>query len=283
MSAVVIAGNTSGTVTLQAPAVAGTTVLNLPTVSGGTLVTTDSSGNVALGNSTPINGDRLNIIGTSGSGAAIAQCRFDNTPTAVAFRQYKSRSATIGGNTTVQNGDYLGLYSVYAADGTGYILGGYAGWIVDGAVSTNIVPTKFSIATGNTSGSTVEQVIVKSDGSFQMNSGYGSAATAYGCRAWVNFNGTTSPGTIRASGNVTSVTKNATGDYTVNFTNAMPDANYSICYGTGGNSAGQYPIVGSKDAALGGTAQTTTAFRMFSVNLGASAVDTAFLYAAVFR
>jgi len=47
------------------------------------------------------------------------------------------------------------------------------------------------------------------------------------CKAWVNFNGTTSPGTIRSSYNVSSVTKNGTGDYTVNFTTAMSDANYS--------------------------------------------------------
>jgi hypothetical protein len=67
-----------------------------------------------------------------------------------------------------------------------------------------------------------------SSANFKFNSGYGSVATAYGCRAWVNFNGTTSPGTIRASGNVSSVTKNGTGDYTVNFTTAMPDANYAI-------------------------------------------------------
>jgi hypothetical protein len=46
-------------------------------------------------------------------------------------------------------------------------------------------------------------------------------------KAWVNFNGTTSPGTIRSSYNVSSVTKNGTGDYTVNFTTAMSDANYS--------------------------------------------------------
>ena len=128
------------------------------------------------------------------------------------------------------------------------------------------------------------RLLIDTSGNLQFNSGYGSVATAYGCRAWVNFNGTLS-GTIspRGSGNVTSVTKNGTGDYTVNITTAMPDANYAVCYGTGGNSAGQYPIAGSKDAALGGTAQTTTAFRMFSVNLGASPVDTAFLYAAVFR
>ncbi len=64
-------------------------------------------------------------------------------------------------------------------------------------------------------------------GNFLMNSGYGSAAVAYGCRAWVNFNGTGTVA-IRASGNVTSITDNGTGDYTVNFTTAMPDANYAV-------------------------------------------------------
>ena len=67
-------------------------------------------------------------------------------------------------------------------------------------------------------------------GNFLTNSGYGSLATAYGCRAWVNFNGTGTTATnqtIRASGNVTSVYKNGTGDYTVNFTTALVDANYS--------------------------------------------------------
>lgn len=67
-----------------------------------------------------------------------------------------------------------------------------------------------------------------SSANFQFNSGYGSVATAYGCRAWVNFNGTGAVA-IRASGNVTSITDNGTGDYTVNFTSAMPDGNYS-CY-----------------------------------------------------
>ena len=64
-------------------------------------------------------------------------------------------------------------------------------------------------------------------GNFQFNSGYGSVATAFGCRAWVNFNGTGTVA-IRASGNVSSITDNGTGDYTINFTNAMPDANYAV-------------------------------------------------------
>lgn len=58
-----------------------------------------------------------------------------------------------------------------------------------------------------------------------------SLLAAYASRAWVNFNGTGTTGTdqtIRSSGNVTSVYKNATGDYTVNFTYPMPDANYAV-------------------------------------------------------
>ena len=51
-------------------------------------------------------------------------------------------------------------------------------------------------------------------------------APSYLCRAWVNFNGTGTVA-IRASGNVTSITDNGTGDYTVNFTTAMTDANYT--------------------------------------------------------
>ena len=47
-------------------------------------------------------------------------------------------------------------------------------------------------------------------------------------KAWVNFNGTTSPSTIRSSYNVSSVTKNGTGDYTVNFATPTSDENYSV-------------------------------------------------------
>ena len=59
-------------------------------------------------------------------------------------------------------------------------------------------------------------------------------APLYMCRAWVNFDGTlASPITPRASGNTSSVTKSSTALYTINFTTAMPDANYSIV-GAGG-------------------------------------------------
>jgi len=65
------------------------------------------------------------------------------------------------------------------------------------------------------------------------------------CKAWVNFNGTTSPGTIRSSYNVSSVTKNGTGDYTVNFATAMADANYSLNISTSRDGSPQGNIVNS--------------------------------------
>ena len=52
------------------------------------------------------------------------------------------------------------------------------------------------------------------------------SAPMYACRAWVNFNGQGAV-SIRGSGNVTSITDNGTGNYTVNFTTAMPDANFA--------------------------------------------------------
>jgi hypothetical protein len=73
----------------------------------------------------------------------------------------------------------------------------------------------------------VEFARITTSGNLQFNSGYGSVATAYGCRAWVTFNGTGTVA-IRASGNVSSITDNNTGDYTVNFTTAMPDENYAV-------------------------------------------------------
>jgi hypothetical protein len=90
---------------------------------------------------------------------------------------------------------------------------------------------KFQTAVG-------DAAAITAAGLLQFNSGYGSVATAYGCRAWVNFNGTTvTPSTIRGSGNVSSVTKNATGTYTVNFTTAMVDANYSVITACSTNNA----------------------------------------------
>jgi hypothetical protein len=86
---------------------------------------------------------------------------------------------------------------------------------------------------------------------------------AYQCRAWVNFNGTGTVA-IRASGNVTSITDNGTGSYTLNFSTAMPDANYAVAAiirPDGGSGRFDTAIIN------GGTAPTTSAVR---INTGIS-------------
>jgi len=86
---------------------------------------------------------------------------------------------------------------------------------------------EFKFFADNSSGSAVERMRLNSTGDLLFNSGYGSLAVAYGCRAWVNFNGTGTPA-IRGSGNVSSVSDiGGNGNYTVNFTTLMPDVNYS--------------------------------------------------------
>lgn len=116
--------------------------------------------------------------------------------------------------------------------------------------------------------------------------GYGTY-NEYKCRAWVNFNGT-GVVAIRASGNVSSITDNGVGDYTVNFTTAMSDANYApvtmaVMDGTQFSGAGYYStyitykantrLVGSVGFLTGYSNQATTS----------SKVDCADIAVAVFR
>jgi hypothetical protein len=119
-----------------------------------------------------------------------------------------------------------------------------------------------------------------SGGNFQFNSGYGSVATAYGCRAWVNFNGTGTVA-IRASGNVSSITDNGVGDYTVNFATAMPDANYMVAGTAQRNAAND----GGNALALkqGVTALTTSSVRVATLFGGSSNEDCPQVHVAIIR
>jgi hypothetical protein len=103
-------------------------------------------------------------------------------------------------------------------------------------------------------------------------------APIYPCRAWVNFNGTGTVA-IRASGNVSSITDNGTGDYTVNFTTAMPDANYCIQIAsrnfTSNTNKSDNPNV---------VDPTTSAIRMYHLEgAGPANTDSPSIYVAVFR
>jgi hypothetical protein len=118
-------------------------------------------------------------------------------------------------------------------------------------------------------------------GDFKMNSGYGSVATAYGCRAWVNFNGTGTVA-IRASGNVSSITDNGAGDYTVNFTTAMSDANYAFTAFPKTSSGAQNRTVFA-NGDNGNTTQSAENYRFYTATLAGTPTDTDFVNAAIFR
>jgi hypothetical protein len=98
-------------------------------------------------------------------------------------------------------------------------------------------------------------------------------------RAWVNFNGTGTVA-IRASYNVASITDNGAGDYTVNFTTALPDANYSTNV-TGSNGGGANGLVGFVNN--NATAPTTSLVRLQIASSAFAAADASIVNVAIFR
>lgn len=103
----------------------------------------------------------------------------------------------------------------------------------------------------------------------------GSAPT-YACRAWVNFNGTGTVA-IRASGNVSSITDNGLGTYTVNFATAMPDANYAA------NCSMSVDAVNAQGRWPGVDSYTTSSVRVYVAVYGSSGADMATVSVSVFR
>lgn len=122
-----------------------------------------------------------------------------------------------------------------------------------------------------------QNVLVANDTAVKTALNATGTAPIYACRAWVNFNGTGTVA-IRASGNVSSITDNGVGDYTVNFTTAMVDANYSCV-----------PMAKETDnITSNGNLTHTTSFLGSSVRIltnayQATKLDSAIVVAQVFR
>ena len=113
-----------------------------------------------------------------------------------------------------------------------------------------------------------------------------TSAPIFGCRAWVNFDGTSTTSissedccAIRASGNVSKVVRNGTGDYTVNFTTAMEDANYAIVgSNVGSDSSNYYSFVAARGIAL-----SASSCRFYLIHHAGSINDMNYVHIAVFR
>ena len=112
-----------------------------------------------------------------------------------------------------------------------------------------------------------------------LRNGFNASGSApvYACRAWVNFNGTGTPA-IRASGNVSSITDNGAGDYTINFTTAMSDANFAAIASCSDDASGSN-IPGSVSI----VSQTTSTVRLLVRDSGSGAVDRVSVHCAIFR
>ena len=129
----------------------------------------------------------------------------------------------------------------------------------------------FSLGSGTITFATngAERVRINSDGSFMVGTGgtwAGSDGYVYSrttTRAWANFNGVTTTNiTPRANFNVTSITYNAVGDYTINFTNAMQDANYAVAICGSDGLSYNHGRIASGGAGNVPTLMSTTAVRI---------------------
>jgi hypothetical protein len=184
---------------------------------------------------------------TSADNSGSLQLATNNGTTAVTIDT--SQNVGIGTASPISNGGYGGL-SLNGTSGALFSMmtnGTESGRIASLGDETSVqckASTGYINFVQGVSGGTVRGRF-DSAGNFQYNSGYGSVATAFGCRAWVNFVGTGTP-TIQASGNVSSLTDLGAGHYNVNFSNALPDTLFTA-FNTadiGGWTAGRNQIAG---------------------------------------
>ena len=112
----------------------------------------------------------------------------------------------------------------------------------------------------------------------QNAAGTGQPAMSGAAKAWVNFNGTGTVA-IRAAFNVTSITDNGTGNYTVNFTSALADANYAV---GGMTNYGSFVCLQEQRDGTG-TDPSASALRIITMDHASNINDNPWVYTVFFR
>ncbi len=151
--------------------------------------------------------------------------------------------------------------------------------VADGGTGRSTLTANAVLIGNGTSG--INSVAPSTSGNVLTSDGtnWTSAANPEYLKAWVNYKGTATV-SIRASYNVSSVTVNSTGDYTVTMTNALADANYAFVGTAGGGSSNPNNYLTGPSTA---TTMSTTQFRFQTRNDGAGFVDSDTIMISVFR
>lgn len=206
------------------------------------------------------------------------------------------KNASSGSNNIVLNTDgtiggaaLAGVSDVTGVNTTGTVTSGTTSLTV--ASATGIAAGMFVVGQGITPGTTVSSIasttvtlsananatLSSAPVTFYSASKIITPATVGGmlCRAWVNFNGTGTVA-IRASGNVSSITDGGVGIYTVNFTTAMVDANYSAV-GTAPWAGGPY-LLGITESN-----KTTSGVNVYTGTSAGASTDVSGVNVAIFR
>lgn len=192
------------------------------------------------------------------------------------------KCAVKGGDVRIVGAASTTRRITYFNDGGAYTLGSSGGAAIafaqDGSSNQSI-----SFETHHNGVSHAARLKIDIDGTFSACIPDGTTLyPAYLCRAWVNFNGTGTVA-IRASGNVSSITDNGVGDYTVNFATALPDANYAVSGVVVGWTTGNFGVLSIHGTSAGATTKTTSALRIQTYNAQTGLGDFADVNVQIFR
>jgi len=223
------------------------------------------------------------LDGTAGaSGQALVSAGSGNTPTWSTLGTMASQSASA---VAITGGTITGITDLTVADG-----GTGASSITANSV---ILGNGSSTLSGNLVAPSTSGNVLTSNGTTWTSAAAATGITTttgsapyYGARAFVNFNGIGTVA-IRASSNVSSITDNGAGDYTVNFTTAMPDINYTTVVSSitmGGTPQVSYASLASYNStSYGPTSSSVRVIQGGTGNTGGPLEDTAYFNVVIFR
>jgi hypothetical protein len=152
--------------------------------------------------------------------------------------------------------------------------------VIDGATGVTAAAFDGALDGADLTGSVAASLLTGDVAAARITTALNASGSApiFACRAWVNFDGTGTVA-IRASGNVSSITDNGVGDYTINLATALTDANYSLALACRNEIVAGDLAINVKQ----GTTPTASSARIQCTRFNNGDRDPAFVYAQFFR